>query len=154
MAIRMRTIAALMRLAIGGSALVWLGGVVAAQVQELPLPANVENLSKSKVLEVRDSKGASVLCGQLIMQPIEGDETEQEADLIPCGEATKATGEAEVEVTKMATGIDQEVEVSVSNLAPETTYSIYIDSKLLGTFKTNKSGAAEVEMKTAPVKKP
>ena len=149
---RMRTIPALMRLAIGGGALLLLGGVMAAQVQELHLPADVENLSKAKVLEIRDSKGASVLCGQLILQPIEGDETEREADLITCGEATKATGEAEVEVTKTATGIDQEVEVSVLHLAPETTYSIYIDSKLLGTFKTNKSGAADVEIKTAPAK--
>jgi hypothetical protein len=147
-----RRITALATLAMACGTLVWLGAVVSAQVQEMQLPGDVANLTKSKVLEVRDSKGASVLCGQLVTQPIEGNEIEKEAELITCGEASKATGEAEVEITKTDAGIEQEVEVEVLHLAPDATYSIHIDSKLIGTFKTNKSGGAQVEFKTAPAK--
>lgn len=144
-----RTTLMLALLATGVAASAWLAGPVAAQA-ETYLPANIGDLSKAKVIEVKDSTGTVVLCGQLIRQPTVGDEIEREAELISCGAASKATGEAEVEVQKEVDRLDQEVELSVLNLTPNATFTIYIDTKQVGTFKTNNSGAAEVELKTAP----
>jgi len=134
-------------IALGIVASAWLAGPVAAQEQLLP--ADVGDLSVGKVIEVRDSTGKAVLCAPLDKKPIEGNEYESEAKLIGCGVDTKATGESEVETKKLATGLDQEVELTVMGLPPETKYSIYIDKTLVGTFQTDKSGAAEVELKTA-----
>ena len=46
----------------------------------------------------------------------------------------------------------EEVEVSVSNLTPGVTYTVFIDAKQVGTFTTNKSGKAEMELTTPSVK--
>ena len=89
-----------------------------------------------------------MLCAPLDKKPAEGNEYESEAKLVGCGVDTKATGESEVETKKLATGLDQEVELTVVGLPPETKYSIYIDKTLVGTFQTDKAGAAEVELKT------
>ena len=137
-------------IALGIVASAWLAGPAAAQEQLLP--ADVGDLSVGKVIEVRDSTGKAVLCAPLDKKPIEGNEYESEAKLVGCGVDTKATGESEVETKKLATGLDQEVELTVMGLPPETNYSIYIDKTLVGTFQTDKSGAAEVELKTASKK--
>jgi hypothetical protein len=133
-------------IALGIVASAWLAGPAAAQ--ELFLPADIGDLSVGKVIEVRDSKGTAVLCGPLEKKPPEGNEYESEGKLIGCGTDTKAAGESEVEVKKTDKGLDQEVELTVFGLAPETTYSIYVDAMKVCTFKTDKSGAAEVEVKT------
>ena len=133
-------------IALGIAALVWLACPAVAQEQQLP--ADVGDLSVGKVIEVRDSNGTAVLCAPLEKKPAEENEYESEAKLIGCGAGTKATGESEVETKKLATGLDQEVELTVVGLPPETKYSIYIDKTLVGTFQTDKDGAAEVELKT------
>jgi len=119
--------------------------------QELKLPEDVGDLSHAKVIEVRDSKDASVLCGQLKLQPADKpDELEREAEMLACGEATKATGEAELEVKKTPAGLEQEVEVEVEHLVPNTAYTIHVDKKLVGKFQTDHAGEATVELKTHP----
>jgi hypothetical protein len=137
-------------IALGIVASAWLAGPAAAQ--ELFLPEDIGDLSVGKVIEVRDSKGTAVLCGPLEKKPPEGNEYESEGKLIGCGNPTKAAGESEVEVKKTEKGLNQEVELTVFGLAPEATYSIYIDTTKVGTFQTDKSGAAEVELKTPKVK--
>ena len=119
--------------------------------QEMKLAEDVGDLSHAKVIEVRDSKDASVLCGQLKLQPADKpDELEREAEMLACGEATKATGEAELEVKKTATGLEQEVEVEVEHLVPNAAYTSHIDKKLVGKFQTDGLGEASVELKTTP----
>ena len=139
-----------MKKLIVGAALVWLADPVAAQAPGPYLPADLADLTKAKVIEVKDSKGAAVLCGRLVRQPDDGEELEKEADLIACGESTKASGEAEIEVKHKTGFLMQEVELSLLDLMPSATYSIHIDSKQVGTFQTDKAGRAEVELKTAP----
>jgi hypothetical protein len=133
-------------IALGIVASAWLAAPAVAQEQ--PLPADVGDLSVAKVIEVRDSNGKAVLCAPLDKKPVEGNEYESEAKLVGCGADTKATGESEVETKKLATGLDQEVELTVVGLAPQTDYTIYIDTTRVGAFKTDKDGAAEVELKT------
>jgi hypothetical protein len=140
----------MMKKLIVGAALVWLTHPVAAQTAGPYLPADLANLTNAKVIEVKDSKGQAVLCGRLVRQPDDGEELEKEADLIACGEATKASGEAEIEVKHKTGVLVQEVELSLLDLTPGATYSIHIDSKQIGTFQTDKAGRAEVELKSAP----
>ena len=133
-------------IALGIAASAWLACPAAAQEQQLP--ADVGDLSVGKVIEVRDASGKAVLCAPLDKKPVEGNEYESEAKLVGCGVDTKATGESEVETKKLATGLDQEVELTVVGLPPATKYTIYIDKTLVGSFQTDKDGAAEVELKT------
>jgi hypothetical protein len=142
----------MMKKVIVGAALVWLAGPVAAQ-KPAPaafLPADLADLTNAKVIEVKDSKGEAVLCGRLVRQADADEELEKEAELIACGESTKASGEAEIEVKKKSGVLMQEVELSLLDLVPAATYSIHIDSKQVGTFQSDKAGRAEVELKSAP----
>ena len=118
------------------------------------LPADIGDLSAAKRIEIKDSRDRAVLCGEFVRQPTIGDEIEREAELSGCGGASKASGEAEVESQMEAGRREQEVELSVLNLAPGATYSVHIDSKLVGRFTTNETGAADVEFNTEPVKQP
>jgi hypothetical protein len=133
-------------IALGIAASAWL--VCPAAAQEQQLPADVGDLSVGKVIEVRDDAGKAVLCAPLEKKPVEGNEYESEAKLVGCGVDTKATGESEVETKKLATGLDQEVELTVVGLPASTKYNIYIDKTLIGSFQTDKDGSAEVELKT------
>jgi hypothetical protein len=130
----------------------WPGGRVAAQGNYLP--ADIGDLSAAKRIEIKDGSGRAVLCGEFVRQPTIGDEIERESELSGCGGASKASGEAEVESQTEGGRLEQEVELSVLNLAPGATYSIHIDSKLVGRFTTNATGAADVEFTTEPVKQP
>jgi hypothetical protein len=76
---------------------------------------------------------------------------ERKATLTGSGATANATGEAEIEVARTSNRLDQEVEVSVSNLSPGVTYTVVIDAKQLGTFQTNQNGKGELELTTAAV---
>ena len=134
-----------------------LTAVVAVLVErtfaaEASLPADVADLSNASTVEIKDNVGAVVLRGHFVEVPEDDDDLERKATLARSGTAAKATGQAEVEVSKANNRLDQEVEVSVSNLAPGATYAVFIDSKQLGTFQTNKNGKGELELVTAAVK--
>jgi hypothetical protein len=128
---------------------VWVQGTIAA---EAPLPAGVGDLSNASTVEIKDNSGAVVLRGHFVEMPEDDDDVERKAILTGSGPTAKATGEAEVEVSRTNNVLDQEVEVSVENLAPGATYTVFIDAKQLGTFQTNQNGKAELELTTAPVK--
>lgn len=84
--------------------------------------------------------------------PEDDDDVERKATLTGSGPSVKGTGEAEIEVSRNNNRLDQELEVSVSNLAPDATYTVFIDAKQLGTFRTNQNGKAEMELTTASAK--
>jgi hypothetical protein len=131
---------------------VWLQDTIAAQSHEASLPADVGDLSNATTVEVKDSMGAVVLRGHFVEVPEDDDDLERKAKLTGSGATANATGEAEVEVQRTGNRLDQEVEVSASNLAPGATYSVFVDAKQVGTFETNKDGKAELELKTAASK--
>ena len=134
----------------GGIASVWLQDTIAAQSNEASLPEDVGDLSNATTLEVKDSTGAMVLRGHFVDAP-EDDDLERKATLM--GNTPNVTGTAEIEVSRTNNRLDQEVEVSVLNLAPDTAYTVFVDAKQLGTFRTNKNGKAEMELTTASLKK-
>jgi hypothetical protein len=129
-------------------ALMWVQGTIAA---EAPLPADVGDLSNASTVEIKDNSGTVALRGHFVEIPEDDDDLERKATLAGSGQTARATGEAEIEVVKTNNRLDQEVEVSVSNLAPGTTYTVFIDAKQVGTFQTNQNGKAELELTTASV---
>jgi hypothetical protein len=134
----------------GGIASVWVQDTIAAQSNDGPLPEDVGDLSNATTVEVKDNTGTVVLRGHFVDSPEDDDDVERKATLT--GTTAKATGEAEIEVSRNNNRLDQEVEVSVSNLAPDATYTVFVDAKQLGTFQTNKNGKAEMELTTASVR--
>lgn len=135
----------------GGIASVWSQDTLAAQSNEASLPENVGDLSNAATVEVKDSTGTVVLRGHFVDAPEDDDDLERKATLT--GSTADVTGTAEIEVSRNNNRLDQEVEVSVSNLAPNTVYTVFVDAKQLGTFQTNKNGKAEMELTTASVRK-
>lgn len=150
MAKRTKLIALLAGLAMTAAiASVWVQGTIAAQAS---LPADVGDLSNASTAEIKDNSGAVALRGHFVEIPEDDDDVERKATLAGSGPTVQATGEAEIEVSRTNNLLDQEVEVSVSNLAPGATYAVFIDAKQVGTFQTNQNGKAELELTTAPVK--
>ena len=149
---RTRMILMLALLAVGGTASIWMAGSIAAQGPHLP--ADAGDLSNAATIEVKDAAGAVVLRGHFVEVPEDDDEVERKAELIGSGANAKATGQAEVEVSRQAGGLRQELEVSVTNLMPGVAYTVFVDARLMGTFQTTKDGRAELELKTARVKQP
>jgi hypothetical protein len=137
----------------GGIASVWLADTIAAQSNESSLPEDVGDLSNATTVEVKDSTGTVVLKGHFVDSPEDDDDVERKATLTGSGATANATGAAEIEVSRNNNLLDQEVEVSVSNLAPAATYTVFVDATQLGTFQTNKNGKAEMERATASVNK-
>jgi hypothetical protein len=139
-------------LIVGSVTFVWLGDTLEART--VALPADIGDLSNASSVEVTDANGAVVLIGHLVEMPEDDDDLERKAELKGSGAHANATGEAEIEVSKTNNRLDQEVEVSVSSLAPGATYAVFIDGKQLGTFQTNKRGSGELELNTPAVKTP
>jgi hypothetical protein len=148
---RTRTVLLLVvMLVTGGIASIFMQDTIAAQGNEAALPEDVGDLSNATTVEVKDSAGTVVLRGHFVDSPEDDDDVERKATLT--GINAKATGQAEIEVSRNNNRLDQEVEVSVTNLAPDATYTVFVDAKQVGTFQTNKNGKAEMELATASVK--
>jgi hypothetical protein len=148
---RTRTVLLFCALTVAGATSVWLVDTLGAQ--SVALPADVE-LSNASTVEVKDSNGTVVLSGHFVEVPEDDDDLERKAELKGSGANANARGQAEVEVSKTDNRLDQEVEVSVSNLNPGASYSVFVDGKQLGTFQTNKNGSGELELNTPAVKAP
>jgi len=140
--------------------LLTVGGITSIRLvdtlhaQENTLPAETGDLSNASTVEVKEASGAVVLSGHLVEVPEDDDDLERKAELTGSGTSAKATGLVEVEVSKTNNRLDQEVEVSVSNLTPGATYAVFIDGRQLGTFQTNKAGSGKLELDTPTVKTP
>lgn len=118
-----------------------------------PLPSSVGDLARAKLVEIKDAAGQIVLSGSLVVENKPDGDVEGIALLRGTGINATARGEAEFEVSTNKTGgTERELEVSVSKLAPATTYSMVIDGQQVATFSTNQRGAAKLEMKDAPTK--
>ena len=129
--------------AVGGAA---FGLADAAEAQSFALPADVGDLSNASTIEVKDSAATVVLLGRFVEQPEDDDDVERKAELQGSGATASATGAAEVEVSRNGNELDQEVELSVTNLTPAATYAIVVDGKQLASFQANKEGKAEIEL--------
>jgi hypothetical protein len=137
---------------VGSVTFVWL--VDTLEAQTVALPADTADLSNASTVEVKDANGTVVLAGHLVEVPEDDGDLERKAELKGGGTHANATGKVEIEVSRANNRLDQEVEVSVSNLAPGQTYAVFIDGKQFGTFQTNKRGSGELELNTPAVRTP
>ena len=94
---------------------------------------------------VRDAQGQTVLQGQFTAPVEEDGGLERRATLAAAGSDADAAGEAEVEFAKTG-ATTQEVEFTVRNLQPETSFVFAIDGTDVASAKTDRRGRAEVEL--------
>ena len=108
--------------------------------------ATTGDFTNAATAEVRDAQGQVVLRGQFAVAPDEEaeGEVERKAVLTPAGADADASGEAEIEFAK-ATPAAQELEFSVANLAPNSTFTFVIDGTDVATATTDARGRAETE---------
>lgn len=103
------------------------------------------DFTNAAAAQVRDAQGQVVLQGSF-MTPVEEDgKLERRATLAPTVGDSKAAGDAEVEFAKSGGGV-QEVEFSVRNLSPKTTFTFVIDGTVVASANTDGRGRADVEL--------
>ena len=101
------------------------------------------DFSNAAVAEVQDAQGQTVLRGQFAVDDEQDDDDmEREARLTAAGSDSDAHGEAEIEVAR--DGGAQEIEFSVSNLAPGTQLTFLIDGQAVGQATADRSGRAKI----------
>ncbi len=117
-----------------------------AEDRKQPLPAGLGNLSEARLVEVKDANGKAVLSGNFAAAKAGKREIERSALLAPTGLDADAQGLADLEISKHKTPVKQEIELTVKQLAPATTYRLIIDGHEVASFNTNSRGEAELEV--------
>lgn len=121
-----------------------------SKVQEIrqPLPSSVGDLAAAKLVEIKDAAGHVVMSGTFVAKREQDGDVEGKAPLTGTVSNAAAKGEAEFEVSMNKTGAtERELEVSVRQLAPGTSFGLFVDGQQMATFSTDQRGAAELEMK-------
>jgi hypothetical protein len=118
---------------------------------KLPLPPFLHDLAAVRLVEIRDAGGQVVLSGNFTTMTEKDGDLEGETPLTATGVDADAVGRAEVEVSTVKYGaVDKELEVSVRDLAPGTTFNLFVDGQQAASFTTDQRGAAELEMTNSP----
>ena len=127
--------------AVGGAALLRADGPAQA------LPAEAGDLSTVTAVEIRDASGRAVLSGSLGQPAAASDGDVERKATLAATDGSAAAGEAEVEISKAKSGaVEQELEVDVKGLAASTPYTVHVDGRAAGSFTTDGSGEAELEL--------
>jgi hypothetical protein len=108
-------------------------------------PTISSDFTNAATAEVRDAQGQVVLRGQFVLADEDDDDVERQAALEPTGVDDDASGEVEIEFSKVSPA-EQEIEFSVRNLQPGATFTFVIDGTDLATATANGRGRAEVEL--------
>ena len=129
--------------------LVVAGFIVQASVELRPaasVTATLSQVADGHVVEIRDSSGAVVLSGEFRSRVDSLGNTEKDAELTDMQGRT-VIGEVELEIP--AAGRDHrrpELEVDVIHLQPRQRYSVVVDDRTVGTFRTDDRGSADLEL--------
>jgi hypothetical protein len=125
-------------------------GTIEAQSPPPTRPAVVlGDLSTATIIQIRDPQGQIVLQGQFGKDE-ENDETEREAKLAATGVDPDAEGKAETDVSLPGRPVEQELEVEVNKLTPNTRFLVIIDSREIAAITTDARGHADEEWKSSP----
>ena len=107
--------------------------------------APIGDFTNAAMAQVRDAQGQAVLQGQFEAPVEEDGALERRAMLSPAGSDADAAGEAEVEYKKSG-ATTQEVEFTVHNLQPDSSFVFAVDGTTVATAKTDRRGRAKVEI--------
>ena len=123
--------------------------IVSGDADEIkhPLPQSLSDLRAVKLVEIKDADGQVVLSGSFDSTGERNGEIERKAILTGTGIDADAKGEAEIEISKESDAFtEQELEVSVENLATLTAFKLFVDGQEVAVFNTDVRGDAEIEM--------
>jgi hypothetical protein len=118
-----------------------------------PLPANFLPVTNIKLVEIKDNTGQTILSGNFIATSVgcNRDEFGSEGLLITTGVDTNAKGDFEIEIERENGFIKKQVlKITVENLAPSTSFKIFLNSSDIATFTTNPDGRATIVFSNAP----
>lgn len=110
------------------------------------IPATVGDLSKSQLIEVKDTTGQVLLHGTLKTKDNSVKETERKADLdSPTGQPSK--GKIDIDLShKVGKDLKDEIEVTVERMPTMTDCELWIDGQRVGNFVTTKRGTATIKL--------
>src|SRR5688572_11205460 len=112
---------------------------------EQQLPSSIGDLQQVQVMEVRDNSGVVALTGKYATKEDDSDELEREAPL----RGRTGYGKAEIEISKKnGQVVDQELEVELKELTPNTPYKIFFDKKEVFSLTSDKKGKADLKLST------
>ena len=134
--------------------LLMAGGAVFALVIGSPQTTPVVELgdiSEADVVEIRDHRGITVLSGEFRSRVDPLGNTEKDAALLDRG-GRRVVGEVELELP--ASGRENrrpELEVDIMELAPQQTFTVVVDDRVVATFKTDDRGSVDMELQEGEV---
>lgn len=134
--------------------LLMVGGVGFALVVGSPqTPPTVElgDISEADVVEIRDQRGVTVLSGEFRSRVDSLGNTEKDAALLD-RRGRRVVGEVELELP--ASGRENrrpELEVDIMELAPQQTFTVVVDDRVVATFKTDDRGSVDMELQEGEI---
>jgi len=139
----MKALKALAVVGVVAAVIAWSPSLLAQRVVGL-LPPSVADLATAQVVEIRDASGTAVLTGTFVKKSDKSDEVELAATLSPITGNT-GKGKAEIELETSGSVANQEIEVIVKRLQPQTAFKLYVDAAEVATFTTNGKGDADLK---------
>jgi hypothetical protein len=109
---------------------------------EFPLPEALNDLAHSNSIQVKDGKGEVVLSGTF--GTVDGGKKEVERAATMQGFPGKGTAEIELELNNGLTSA-QELVFEVQDLAPVSSYTLWMDGKEAASFVSDKEGDASLK---------
>jgi hypothetical protein len=109
-------------------------------------PIVVGDVSHAQTVEVRNSRGETVLSGEFRSRVGPLGETEKDAALYD-RRGKIVIGEVEIEIPAASRpGRRTELEIDVIGLAPRETFTLVVDDRPVGTFETDDRGSVDMEL--------
>jgi hypothetical protein len=124
-----------------------VGGVaLGIGVRPQVTPVQLDTISEAHVVEIRDHRGVTVLSGEFRSRTDALGNTERDAALVGPG-GRRVIGEVELEVpARNRTDRRPELEVDIIDIAPNATFTVFIDDRAVGRFTTDDRGSIDVEL--------
>jgi hypothetical protein len=104
------------------------------------------DVSDAAIVEIRDHRGAAVLSGEFRSRVDMLGNTEKDAALTD-RRGQPVIGEVEIEIpAKTREHRRSELEVDIIGLPPRQTFTVAIDDRTVGTFRTDDRGSVDMEL--------
>jgi hypothetical protein len=133
----------------GMCGLVMVAGLALSPLNgEAAVPPVVElgNITEANIVEIRDHRGEIALSGEFRSSIDSVGNTELDASLIDRRDR-RVIGEIEVELPAAGRANRRpELEVDIIGLPPRQTFTVAIDDRTVGTFRTDDRGSVDMEL--------
>ena len=111
-----------------------------------PPVLDLGDVSDATIVEIRDHRGAAVLSGEFRSRIDMLGNTEKDAALTD-RRGQPVIGEVEIEIpAKTREHRRSELEVDIIGLPPRETFTVAIDDRIVGAFRTDDRGSVDMEL--------